>query len=120
MIFKNLLATNSSFFEITFHSLPFIFMLGVICFILYTILFYKSIITKGHLSNSYYTYDMITLILMIIQTFYILYTDLTNERFKNKGVMPKIMLSLFYLFITCVTITSINMYIPLKYFTTDG
>jgi len=63
---------------------------------------------------------MITLILMIIQTFYILYTDLTNERFKNKGVMPKIMLSLFYLFITCVTITSINMYIPLKYFTTDG
>jgi len=120
IIFKNLLVVNTSFFRIMLYSLPFIFMLGIICFILYTILFFKSIIIKGHLSSSYYTYNIITILLMIMQTIYILYAYLTNYQFKTNGTMPKIMTSLFYLFITFVTITSINMYIPLKYFTTDG
>ena len=120
MIIKNLITNQFSFFQILLNSVPFILLFGIICFILYIITFYKNIITTGHLSNSYYTYSIITIVLMIIQMAYILYIDTTNDKFKNKGILPTLTYSLLFLFITFTVIACVNIYIPLKYFTTDG
>jgi hypothetical protein len=57
---------------------------------------------------------------MILQMAYILYIDTTNERFKNKGILSTLTYSLLFLFITFTAIACVNIYIPLKYFTTDG
>lgn len=118
--FKNLIIERNNILQIIANSLPFILMIGVICFIIYIVVLYRSIIITGRVSDSYYTFNTMTTVLMIIQTIYIIYVNISNEQFKNKGIMPKIMSSLFYLFVLCATITSIKMFIPLKYFTTDG
>jgi len=98
---------------------PFILMLGVIAFILYLMINYKSIILENHISNSYHSFSNITVILILIQL-YIVYTNISSDSFESSGKMSKVTSSMVYLLGILSAISSIILFTILKYFTTDG
>ena len=98
---------------------PFLLMLGVIAFILYLMITYKSIILEGHVANGYHSFSNINIILILIQL-YIVYTNISSDSFEKTGKMSKVTSSMVYLLGVLSTITSIILYTILRYFTTDG
>ena len=98
---------------------PFILMLGVIAFILYLMINYKSIILDNHVSSGYNSFSNITLILILIQL-YIVYTNISTDSFESSGKMSKVTSSMIYLLGVLSAISSIILFTILKYFTTDG
>ena len=98
---------------------PFLLMLGVIAFILYLMIKYKSIILDNHVSNGYNSFSNISIILILIQL-YIVYTNITSDNFEKTGKMSKVTSSIVYLLGVLSAISSIILYTILKYFTTDG
>lgn len=98
---------------------PFLLMLGVIAFILYLMIKYKSIILDNHVSGGYNSFSNITVILILIQL-YIVYTNISSDSFEKTGKMSKVTSSMVYLLGVLSTITSIILYTILRYFTTDG
>jgi hypothetical protein len=98
---------------------PFLLMLGVIAFILYLMIKYKSIILQDHVSNGYHSFSNISIILILIQL-YIVYTNITSDSFEKTGKMSKVTSSMVYLLGVLSAITSIILYTILTYFTTDG
>ena len=98
---------------------PFLLMLGVIGFILYLMITYKSIILQGHVANGYHSFSNINIILILIQL-YIVYTNISSDSFEKTGKMSKVTSSVVYLLGVLSTITSIILYTILRYFTTDG
>ena len=98
---------------------PFLLMLGVIGFILYLMITYKSIILQGHVANGYHSFSNINIILILIQL-YIVYTNISSDSFEKTGKMSKVTSSVVYLLGVLSAITSIILYTILRYFTTDG
>jgi hypothetical protein len=98
---------------------PFLLMLGVIAFVLYLMITYKSIILKDHVANGYHSFSNINVILILIQL-YIVYTNITSDSFEKTGKMSKVTSSIVYLLGVLSAIASIILYTILKYFTTDG
>lgn len=98
---------------------PFLLMLGVIAFILYLMITYKSIILQGHVANGYHSFSNINVILILIQL-YIVYTNITSDSFEKTGKMSKVTSSIIYLLGVLSAISSIILYTILRYFTTDG
>lgn len=98
---------------------PFILMLCVIAFILYLLIVYKTIIIEGHVSTNYQTFSNISIILFLIQV-YIVYTNLSSDKFIATGKISKVTSSLIYLFGILSLICSLILYTILKYFRTDG
>lgn len=98
---------------------PFLLMLGVIAFILYLMITYKSIILQGHVANGYHSFSNINIILILIQL-YIVYTNISSDSFEKTGKMSKVTSSIVYLLGVLSAITSIILYTILRYFTTDG
>ena len=98
---------------------PFLLMLGVIAFILYLMITYKSIILQGHVANGYHSFSNINIILILIQL-YIVYTNISSDSFEKTGKMSKVTSSMVYLLGVLSAITSIILYTILRYFTTDG
>lgn len=98
---------------------PFILMLGVITFILYLMINYKSIILDNHVSSGYNSFSNITVILILIQL-YIVYTNISTDSFENSGKMSKVTSSMVYLLGILSAISTTILYTILKYFTTDG
>ena len=98
---------------------PFLLMLGVIAFILYLMITYKSIILEGHVANGYHSFSNINIILILIQL-YIVYTNISSDSFEKTGKMSKVTSSMVYLLGVLSAITSIILYTILRYFTTDG
>jgi hypothetical protein len=98
---------------------PFILMLGVITFILYLMINYKSIILDNHVSSGYNSFSNITVILILIQL-YIVYTNISTDSFETSGKMSKVTSSMVYLLGILSAISTIILYTILKYFTTDG
>ena len=114
---------GQSIFQILYTILltagPFLLMLGVIAFILYLMITYKSIILQGHVANGYHSFSNINIILILIQL-YIVYTNISSDSFEKTGKMSKVTSSVVYLLGVLSTITSIILYTILRYFTTDG
>ena len=114
---------GQSIFQILYTILltagPFLLMLGVIAFILYLMITYKSIILQGHVANGYHSFSNINIILILIQL-YIVYTNISSDSFEKTGKMSKVTSSMVYLLGVLSTITSIILYTILRYFTTDG
>ena len=114
---------GQSIFQILYTILltagPFLLMLGVIAFILYLMITYKSIILEGHVANGYHSFSNINIILILIQL-YIVYTNISSDSFEKTGKMSKVTSSMVYLLGVLSTITSIILYTILRYFTTDG
>ena len=98
---------------------PFLLMLTVIGFILYLIIFYKTPILDNRVSQSYYTFSNITVILLLIQL-YIIYNNITTKEFETTGKISKVTSSLIYLVGVLSSFTAMIIYIVLKYFRTDG
>jgi len=98
---------------------PFLLMLGVIGFIMYLIINYKDIIIAGHVSKSYSSFSNIAIILFLLQI-YIVYTNISTDKFESTGRLSKITSSLIYLLGVLTTICSLILFTILKYFTTDG
>jgi hypothetical protein len=98
---------------------PFILKLGVIGFILYLMIVYKTAIINEHVSPSYHTFSNIAIILFLIQV-YIMYVNISSDKFTSSGKISKITASMIYLFGILSLMTSIILYIILKYFRTDG
>jgi len=98
---------------------PFLLMLGVIAFILYLMIKYKSLILQDHVANGYHSFSNINIILILIQL-YIVYTNISSDSFEKTGKMSKVTSSMVYLLGVLSAITSIILYTILRYFTTDG
>jgi len=98
---------------------PFLLMLAVIGFILYLIITYNKIISEGHVSQGYYTFSNISVILFLLQI-YLLYGNMDTEKFKQSHKLSSITSSLIYLLGVISTMCALILYTILKYFTTDG
>ena len=98
---------------------PFLLMLAVIGLILYLIITYSKIISEGYVSNGYYTFSNISIILFLLQI-YLLYSNMDTEKFKQTYKLSSITNSLIYLLGVISTMCALILYTILKYFTTDG
>ena len=98
---------------------PFLLMLGVIAFVLYLIITYSKIIKEGNVSNGYYIFSNITIILLLLQI-YLLYGNMDTEKFKQTHKLSSITSSIIYLLGVISTMSALILYTILKYFTTDG
>lgn len=98
---------------------PFLLMLGVIGFILYLIINYKTNIIANHVSPSYYTFSNIAIILFLIQIYFV-YTNIDSEKFTSTGQISKVTSSLIYLLGVLTLSCSLILFTVLKYYTTDG
>jgi len=125
ILFNNLLRVNdsASTFQIILSIImttgPFLIMLGLIGFIMYLIIFYMIPIMEGHVSPSYFTFSNIAIILFLLQI-YIVYTNISSDKFESTGKMSKVSSSIMYLLCTLITICSLILFTILKYFRTDG
>jgi lysylphosphatidylglycerol synthetase-like protein (DUF2156 family) len=99
---------------------PFLLMMFIIGFILYLIIVYKDPILENHVSNSYYTFSNITIILLLIQIFIVYSKILDTKEFEESGKISKILSSLLYLLGVLSLYSTMIIYIVLKYFRTDG
>jgi len=120
-IFKT--STNNSItqqlYTIFMTSGPLILMLGVICFVLYLLITHYNKISAGQVSSSYNSFSNIIVMLLFLQV-YLVYTNIDNSNFESSGKISKVTSSIMYLLGVLITICSINLYIILKYYTTDG
>jgi len=98
---------------------PFLLMLGVIGFILYLIIKYKTLIISNHVSPSYYTFSNIAIMLFLIQIYFV-YTNIDSDRFITTGKMSPVTSSLIYLLGVLTWACSLILFTVLKYYTTDG
>jgi hypothetical protein len=125
ILFNNILrvtqgeSTANIIYSIVMTTGPFLLMLGVIGFILYLIIFYNNYIVEGNVSPNYYTFSNIAIILFLIQI-YMVYTNISSERFEKTGKLSKVTSSLLYLLGVLSTICSLILFTILKYFRTDG
>lgn len=98
---------------------PFLLMLGVIAFILYLIIKYKTIILDNNVSSSYNSFSNINILLILVQLYFV-YINITSDSFEKTGKISKVTSSIIYLLGVLSAISSIILYTILKYFTTDG
>lgn len=94
-------------------------MFGIIGFILYLLINYYNKIKSGQISSNYNSFNNIIIMLILLQV-YLVYKNIDNETFEMSGKISKITSSMIYLLGVLTMICSINLYIILKYFTTDG
>ena len=98
---------------------PFLLMLAVIGLILYLIITYSEIIGDCHVSDGYYTFSNISIVLFLLQI-YLLYSNMDTEKFKITGKLSSITSSLIYLLGVISSMCALILYTILKFFTTDG
>jgi hypothetical protein len=98
---------------------PFILLLGLIIYLLYLTIRYKTIISSGHVSSSYSIFNNISILFLCLQIG-VFYQAMNQPSYKDKQVIPVMYNTFIYLltllnFIVVLTISNI-----LKYFSTDG
>lgn len=106
-------------YAILMNTGPFLLMLGVIGFILYMLIIYKANIVDNRVAQGYYSFSNITIILILLQLF-IVYTNITDNKFQQTGKLSKVTSSALYLLGVLSAISSMTLFTILKYFTTDG
>jgi hypothetical protein len=125
ILFQNILKTNQDqkllyfIYLLLLNTGPFLLILGVICFILYLIIFYKNIIIENHVSKSYYTFSNMNIVLLLIQL-YIVYTNISTKSFDSSGKLSKVTMSIITLLGILTLMSSLILFTILKYYTTDG
>lgn len=107
------------FYELIISTGPFILMLGIIGFITYLIITYKTIIIDHNVSDNYYTFSNITLTLILIQL-YIIYTSISSSTSEGPRKISTVTGSLLYLLGILSMCSSLIVFTILKYYTTDG
>ena len=115
-------ANNSSLqiiYSIFLIAGPFILMLGVISFVLYSLIQYKNNIIEGHISPSYNSFSNIIILLLMLQLFIVM-NNISTDQFEKTGKMSKVTSSIIYLLGVLTGIGSIILYTILRYYSTDG
>jgi hypothetical protein len=98
---------------------PFIFILGVITFVLYLLIKYQSNILDENIAPGYNFYNNIIVILSLIQIC-LIYRTITTENFETTGKLSKLTSSIIYLFGVFMAINTLTLYRILEYYSTDG
>lgn len=98
---------------------PFVIMICVIIFILFMLIKYKENIIENRIAPGYNSFMNIIIILLFIQT-YLVYSNINTERFETSHKLSGIINGFMYLLSTLMGISSIILYIILKYYSTDG
>jgi hypothetical protein len=98
---------------------PFFLMLSVICFMLYLMMVYKTPIIEQKVSQSYYTFSNISVIILLLQI-YIVYININNPTFEKTSKISKVTSGIIYLLGVLGIISSIILFTILHYFRTDG
>ena len=111
--------TSQVIFNIIMSTGPFLLMLGVIGFILYFTIFYKNNIIDNNVASGYYTFSSVAVALFLMQIF-LVYTNISTEKFQVTGKLSKVTSSLLYLLGVLTIVCSIILYTILKYYTVDG
>lgn len=124
IIINNFLNYNSLTSITTFLKLfgmlaPIILLVFSVGYMMYLMINHKTLILKDRVSNSYYTFSSVGLILLGLQT-YIFNQNVDTQMFKISGKIPSVPLGFIYLLGVFVVLCIINMHIILKYFTTEG
>ena len=122
---NNILITdgNDSILQFLYSTLmicgPFIFILGIITFVLYLLIKYQTSIVDENTAPGYNSYSNIIVILSLIQI-YLIYRNITTEDFDKTGKLPKLTSSIIYLIGVITAINSLSLYRILEYYSTDG
>ena len=123
MSFNKIISNTKSTFENLYAALsitgPFILMLAIISFIMYLMITYKDNIISQRVSTGYYSFSNIAIILMLLQLYFV-YTSITTKKYEDNNRISKVTTGFLYLLGVLQGICSINLFIILKYFTTDG
>jgi hypothetical protein len=125
ILFNNILnvSQNSTTLNLLYTILlttgPFLLMLVVISFILYLMITYKNNIINNRVSKGYYSFSNISVLLLFIQL-YIVYTNITTDKFETTGKISKVTSSIIYLLSVLTGICAVILFTILKYYTTDG
>ena len=98
---------------------PFLLMLFVIGFTLYSIIKYKNRILLGRVSNGYATFSNITILMTLLQV-YLVYTNINTDKFETTKKLSKITTSILYLYGVITAISSITLFTILNNFSADG
>ena len=98
---------------------PFILILGIIGFLLYLLIYYKKIISEGHVSSYYNTFSFLSSILVLLQIYFI-YNGTTSRQFQKTHLLSKITNSVVCFTAVINSICALILYVILKYYTTDG
>jgi hypothetical protein len=110
----------TNIFKVLSATAPMVIMLGVIIFMLFMITTYGNRISENRISDSFYKFTNISVILLFIQV-YTLYSSVDNDkRFDTTGQISKLTSSMLYLFGLLTLICSLVIFTILRYFTTDG
>jgi hypothetical protein len=98
---------------------PFLLMIGVMSFMLYLLINYRTNIVEQKATSGYYAFSTIFMILLLSQL-YMVYININSPKFEETVNITKLTSSIIYLFGVLETITSIIIYTMLSYFRTDG
>jgi hypothetical protein len=98
---------------------PFVLLIGILVYMIYLLSYYFSQITAGHISNGYYTFMNIFIVLLMVE-FYIFYNSMQDKVFKTTGTIGKVTGMILYLLELVSIVTVITLGIILRYFSTDG
>ena len=98
---------------------PFLLIFGIVGLVLYLIITYKERILLGHVPNSFYIFNNITIILILLQV-YLIYNNITNNKFETTQKLSKMKTSILYLYGVITAISSITLFNILTNFSADG
>ena len=120
-LINNLNTSNISdlFMALKLNIGPFIFMTLTLVYLLYLTITYRKRIESGEISDSYYTFNNITILLIGIQII-LLYAGMDRPSFKSQGVIPLMYSSFIYLVGFVNIVFAFTLGVILSYFTTDG
>jgi hypothetical protein len=94
-------------------------MLCVISLFLYLLITNKTRIIKGRVSNSYYTFSNITILILLVQMYFI-YKNINTSKFDSTKQISKMISIILYLFNVIIAICAITLFAILKYYSADG
>jgi hypothetical protein len=114
---------NSSFLN-TFLTIlngigPFFMMFSVIALFLYLLIINKDRIINGHVSKSYYTFSNITILILLLQMYFV-YKNTISSKFDSTRQISKMVSIILYLFNVITAICAITLFTILKYYSADG
>jgi hypothetical protein len=98
---------------------PFLFILGVITFVLYLLIKYQSSILDENTAPGYNFYNNIIAIISLIQIC-LIYRSITTEDFDKTSKLSKLTSSIIYLFGVFMAINTLSLYRIFEYYSTDG
>jgi hypothetical protein len=97
---------------------PFIILAFVLGFLIYFNITYQTLIIDKHVSNGYYTFSNIIIVLLLIQLF-VISSVVGSDTFNEKG-MSQLSSSIILLLGVITAICTNILHTILKYFSTDG